>query len=69
MTEQHKVGGLKAKAKLLAKNPNYYRDMSMRGWEKSKEARHPGFGALSPEKHREASAKGGRISKRRPSEE
>lgn len=56
-----KMGGLKAAAKNLAKNPNFYRDIGRKG---GKNGTTGGF-AANPELARTAGAKGGRISRRR----
>jgi general stress protein YciG len=56
-----KAGGLKAKAKNLAKNPNFYAEIGRKG---GQNGRTGGF-AANPELARIAGAKGGRISRRR----
>ena len=53
-------GGLKAKAKNLSKNPNFYAEIGRKG---GKNGRTGGF-AANPELARIAGAKGGRISRR-----
>lgn len=53
-------GGLKAKAKNLAKNPNFYAEIGRKG---GQNGRTGGF-AANPELARIAGAKGGRISRR-----
>lgn len=55
-----KAGGLKAAAKNLAKNPNFYRDIGRIGGQNG----HTGGFAANPELARTAGAKGGRISRR-----
>lgn len=57
-----KVGGKKAAAKNLAKNPNFYKEIGSIGGKKSTTG---GF-AANPELARIAGAMGGRISRRRP---
>lgn len=56
-----KIGGQKAAAKNLAKDPNFYKKIGAKG---GKNGRSGGF-ATNPELARIAGAKGGRISKRR----
>ncbi|HRQ86538.1 MAG TPA: KGG domain-containing protein [Candidatus Saccharibacteria bacterium] len=53
-------GGLKAKAKNLSKNPNFYAEIGRKG---GQNGRTGGF-AANPELARIAGAKGGRISRR-----
>ena len=60
MTET-KVGGRKTAATILAKNPNFYREIGRKGGSVGGKK---GF-ALNPELARICGAKGGRISKRR----
>lgn len=60
MTET-KSGGRKAAATILAKNPNFYREIGRKGGSVGGKK---GF-ALNPELARICGAKGGRISKRR----
>lgn len=55
-----KIGGLKAAAKNLAKNPNFYAEIGARG---GANGRTGGF-AANPELARIAGAKGGRRSRR-----
>ena len=55
-----KAGGLKAKAKNLAKDPNFYAKIGSKGGQASNTG---GF-AANPELARIAGAKGGRISRR-----
>ncbi len=55
-----KAGGLKAKAKNLAKDPNFYAKIGSKGGKASNTG---GF-AANPELARIAGAKGGRISRR-----
>lgn len=55
-----KAGGLKAKAKNLAKDPNFYAKIGAKGGQSSNTG---GF-AANPELARIAGAKGGRISRR-----
>lgn len=55
-------GGLKAKAKLLAKDKDFYRKIGRKGG--SAETSEPKGFACNPERARIAGAKGGRISKR-----
>lgn len=56
----NKIGGLKAKAKNLEKNPNFYSDIGKKGGAKIGVLK--GF-AANPELARIAGARGGRISK------
>jgi len=56
------AGGRKAAATILAKNPNFYREIGRKGGSVGGKT---GF-ALNPELARICGAKGGRISKRRP---
>jgi hypothetical protein len=56
-----KIGGLKAAAKNLEKNPNFYREIGMIGGRLG----HTGGFAGNPELARIAGAKGGAISRRR----
>lgn len=57
-----KAGGLKAKAKNLAKDPNFYAKIGSKGGKSSNTG---GF-AANPDLARLAGAKGGRISRRGP---
>ena len=57
-----KAGGLKAAAKNLANNPNFYREIGRLGGQNG----HTGGFASNPELARLAGAKGGRISRRGP---
>ena len=57
-----KAGGLKAAAKNLANNPNFYREIGRLGGQNG----HTGGFAADPELARIAGAKGGRISRRGP---
>lgn len=59
-----KAGGMKARDKNLAKDPDFYRNIGRRGGS----AKVPKGFALNPELARTAAAKGGRISKRKPKE-
>lgn len=56
-----KLGGQKAAAKNLAKNPNFYAEIGKKGGENGNTG---GF-AANPELARIAGAKGGRISRRK----
>lgn len=61
---QTKSGGQLAKEKMLAKNPDYYRELGRKGAAaynaKPKEERKPrGFATMSMERHSEISSKGG----------
>ena len=56
-----RAGGLKAAAKNLANDPDFYKKIGARGGKNSNTG---GF-AANPELAREAGAKGGRISRRR----
>lgn len=60
-----KSGGRKAAATILAKNPNFYREIGRKGGSVGGKT---GF-ALNPELARICGAKGGRISKRRPKQD
>lgn len=62
-----KSGGLKAKATNLAKNPNFYKDIGSKGG-KAPTATPKGFAAMTPERLKEVSAKGGKISRRNKGE-
>lgn len=64
MTET-KSGGRKTAATILAKNPNFYREIGRKGGSVGGKK---GF-ALNPELARICGAKGGRISKRRPKQD
>lgn len=57
----NRIGGLKAKAKNLANNPNFYRDIGRVGGTNGTGHKFA-HGKLDP---REMGAKGGRVSKRR----
>jgi general stress protein YciG len=63
-----KIGGLKARDKNLAKNPNFYSDIGKIGarkyMEKPKEERRPRGFAANPELARKAGAVGGKRSRR-----
>ncbi|MBM3210055.1 hypothetical protein FJZ39_01775 [Candidatus Saccharibacteria bacterium] len=59
-----KAGGLKAKAKNLAKDPDFYAKIGSKGGQKGRTG---GF-AANPELARIAGAKGGRVSRRRKQE-
>lgn len=59
------AGGKKAAATILAKNPNFYREIGRKGGSVGGKT---GF-ALNPELARICGAKGGRISKRRPKQD
>ena len=56
-----KAGGIKAAAKNLAKNPNFYAEIGRKGGVMG----HTGGFAANPALARIAGAKGGRISRRR----
>ena len=58
-----RAGGLKAREKNLASNPNFYRDLGRLGGSAPTTAP-KGFAAMSREDHVAASKKGGRTSKR-----
>ncbi|WP_368858989.1 general stress protein [Mycolicibacterium neoaurum] len=58
------VGGLKARDKNLAKDPDFYRKIGKRGG-KAPRNMPRGFAAMPPEKVSAAGRKGGLISKRR----
>ncbi|RKV91609.1 MAG: hypothetical protein D8G53_15260 [Candidatus Saccharimonas sp.] len=60
-----RAGGLKARDKNLARNPNFYREIGRRGGSVGGKK---GF-ALNPEMARICGAKGGSISKRRPKQD
>ena len=60
-----KAGGLKAAAKNLANNPNFYREIGKIGGSRG----HTGGFFANPELAKVAGAKGGRISKRGPVKE
>ena len=60
-----KSGGRKAAATILAKNPNFYREIGRKGGSVGGKT---GF-ALNPELARICGTKGGRISKRRPKQD
>lgn len=55
-----KAGGMKAAAKNLAKNPNFYAEIGKRGGQRG----HTGGFAANPELARIAGRKGGLISRR-----
>ena len=55
-----RIGGLKAKAKNLARDPNFYKKIGTKGGKASTTG---GF-AANPELARIAGAKGGRVSRR-----
>lgn len=60
-----KTGGLKTKAKLLERDPNYYKKIGQRG---GKNGNTGGFKYLAendPEAHRKASSKGGSVSRKK----
>lgn len=57
-----RTGGLKARDKNIARNPNFYREIGRKGGSVSSKK---GF-ALNPELARRAGAKGGSISRRPP---
>lgn len=59
------AGCRKAAATILAKNPNFYREIGRKGGSVGGKK---GF-ALNPERARICGAKGGRISKRRPKQD
>lgn len=65
-----KIGGLKAKAKHLEKDPNYYSNLGKKGAQaynsQDPRKRKPRGFAANPLLAREVGAKGGRISKRGP---
>lgn len=60
-----KQGGLKARDKNLAKDPDFYSKIGAIGGKNG----HTGGFAANPELARIAGAKGGRVSKRRPQKE
>lgn len=55
-----KIGGIKARDKNLARNPNFYREIGAKGGRNG----HTGGFAANPELARIAGIKGGRSSKR-----
>jgi hypothetical protein len=55
-----KAGGIKARDKNIANNPNFYREIGRIGGQNG----HTGGFASNPELARRAGAKGGRISRR-----
>lgn len=57
------IGGIKARDKNLAKNPNFYRDIGRKGG-KAPSDKPRGFATMTPERLKEVSAKGGKISRR-----
>lgn len=60
------IGGIKARDKNLAKNPNFYKEIGSRGGSVTF-ASHgviKGFATMSPEKLKEVSAKGGKGKKK-----
>lgn len=57
----NRIGGLKAAAKNLANDPDFYKKIGARGGKNGKTG---GF-AANPELARKAGAKGGRVSRRR----
>lgn len=59
------MGGMKAAAKNIARDPNFYRDIGRKGGRNG----HTGGFAASPDLARIAGAKGGRISRRRSKKE
>jgi general stress protein YciG len=59
----NRIGGIKARDKNLANNPNFYKEIGRKGG-KSPSDKPRGFATISPERLREISAKGGRISRR-----
>ena len=58
----NKIGGAKAKAKNLEKNPNFYSDLGKIGGKVKGTLK--GFAGMSPEKRSLAGKKGGSISRR-----
>lgn len=65
----NRIGGLKAAAKNLEKNPNFYREIGRRGGSASfaTHGTYKGF-AANPALAKIAGAKGGRVSRRRKRE-
>lgn len=61
------AGGRKAAATILAKNPNFYREIGKKGGSRSRGDK-TGF-ALNREAARICGTKGGRISKRKPKQD
>jgi general stress protein YciG len=61
----NKIGGLKVKAKLLAKDPDYYKKLGKAGGQQSSPRK--GFGytaATNPRRHKRLSSLGGTTSRR-----
>lgn len=59
------TGGKLALAKILAKNPNHFKEIGAIGGRNGHGPNYnSGFAAMTPEKRREAGARGGRISRK-----
>jgi general stress protein YciG len=58
-----RAGGIKSREANLAKNPNHYKEISVMGGNTPK-TKPAGFASMTPEKHKELSAKGGAASRR-----
>lgn len=62
----NKEGAAKARAKILAKNPNFYKEIGSKSWDNPNRSHETGFAVLAQkdkEKHREISKKGGQKTK------
>ena len=59
-------GGRKAAAANLAKDPAFYKKIGAKGGSRSTTGGFSYLADIHPERHRKLSAKGGRISKRKP---
>lgn len=62
MTEKRRLGGLSAKEKNLAKDPDFYKKIGAKGGSAPYTGKR-GFAAIPPELRREYGQKGGKVSK------
>ena len=58
-----KLGGQKAAAKNLAKDPDFYKNIGGQSWKNPDRSHETGFALLPKEKHLELSKKGGKKTK------
>lgn len=58
-----KAGAAKTRAKLLGKDPDYFKKIGGKSWQNQNRSRKTGFALLDEEKHKELSRKGGQKTK------
>lgn len=60
----NKEGALKARAKNLANDPDFYKKIGAKSWDNPDRSRETGFALMSEERRKELGAKGGRKTKK-----